>query len=198
MGRGTTGNAAQPHEVTDPRFVQVNAPTALEIPQLPKLRVRVRFSSPAPHEAPRGSTSRRRRPASFTLAALVPTYMWTGLVACRAPGLRGPQSQTMPPAGDRPAPGWRGQHSRLPVRRGVGCSPILSTVAPGRAEQTRPRAVKVVRTVRRRFIPRRQPPPKALGSVPLPLERCAVQESRTPCASKYSKPPSKDPLHPWP
>jgi len=37
----------------------------------------------------------------------------------RAPDVRGLRSQTMPPAGDRPAPGWRGRRSRSRAHRGV-------------------------------------------------------------------------------
>ena len=46
----------EPVEVVPPPFALVNAEITRECPLLPKLRVRVRFSSPAPCETPRSST----------------------------------------------------------------------------------------------------------------------------------------------
>ena len=78
-------------------------------------------------------------PARSAPAAPTPAHMWIGPEAMsRAPDERGPRSQTMPPAGDRPAPGWRGRRSRPRAHRGErGGLPSRRPSTPGRAEQTR-------------------------------------------------------------
>ncbi|CAM5625471.1 hypothetical protein STENM327S_02296 [Streptomyces tendae] len=104
------------------------------------------------HQAPAALRSARRArsllrcgapllpPARSARAAPTRAHRWIGPVAMsRAEYIAHLAVKTMPPAGDRPAPGWRGHHRRPRARSGVrGELPIPSTVAPGRAEQTRP------------------------------------------------------------
>lgn len=67
--------------------------------------------------------------------------LWIGLEDMRrAPDDFGSRSQTMPPAGDRPAPGWGAPFEAAGTSRWAWWASIPSTVDPGRAEQTRPMA----------------------------------------------------------
>lgn len=102
--------------------------------RLPGARAFVRSADPAPGHRPDGRHDLERG------------YPCRG---CTAEASR--RVQAMPPAGDRPAPGWRGAPSPTAGTLGRACAPIPTTADPGRAEQTRPRAS-------RSFVQWRAPP----------------------------------------
>lgn len=89
-----------------------------------------------------------RGPAARTVAPVYaplcrrPTTMEGCGAWVEHPTVRGPRSQTMPPAGDRPAPGWRRRRSRLRAHRGerwgLPSRPLSTQAEPSRRGPWRP------------------------------------------------------------
>jgi hypothetical protein len=72
----------------------------------------------------------------FDPKAGAPRLRLAGLHRPRVGGRTEAEVRTMPPAGDRPAPGWRGRRCRVRAHRG-GCSALPSRTPPTQAEPSR-------------------------------------------------------------